>query len=151
MLGRPDPEGNLIANGRFDAGLGGWEGSGDDLRIGSDCRSGACAEFVSRGGGGFIAHWRAATLRPGVVYEYKAWIKSASPDPQPWLFGIWDPTAVRWVACNLVSATPEWREVRLTFRNDSSNPVGTEFIKNSPKAGALIVDEVVLREAGTPQ
>ena len=150
LLERPDPEGNLIDNGRFDAGLGGWEAAGGELHGATDCQHGNCAEFVSRGGGGFVVHWRAATLRPGVVYEYKAWIKSASAEPQPWLFGIWDPAAVRWVACNLVSATPEWREVKLKFRNDSPNPVGAEFIKNDRQPGALLIDEVVLRKVDTP-
>jgi hypothetical protein len=150
MLERPDPEGNLIGNGRFDAGLGGWDWGGGELNVATDCHKGGCAEFVTHSGGGFIARWDAATLRPGVVYEYKAWIKSASAAPQPWLFGIWDSAAVRWVACNLVSATPEWREVKLTFRNDSSNPVTPEFIKNSPLPGALLVDEMVLREAPAP-
>jgi hypothetical protein len=106
---------------------------------------------VSHGGPAqFVAHWGAATLRPGVVYEYKAWIKSASAEPQQLLFGIWDPAAVRWVAADIVSATPQWREVTIKFRNDSPNPVGTEFIKNNRQPGAFLIDEVVLREAGTP-
>jgi hypothetical protein len=89
LLERPDPEGNLIGNGRLDAGLGGWDCSGGQLNVASDCHQGGCAEYVSNGGPEqYIAHWNAATLRPGRVYEYKAWIKSASAVPQHVLFGI---------------------------------------------------------------
>ena len=67
LLERPDPEGNLIVNGRFDAGLGGWDWSGGELNIATDCHKGGCAEFVSRGGPDqYVTHWDAATLRPGV-------------------------------------------------------------------------------------
>jgi hypothetical protein len=149
---RPDREGNLISNGRFDAGLGGWEWGGGELSVATDCHKGSCVQFVYRGGrGAYIAHWGVASLRPGVVYELKAWIKSASAAPQPWLFGIWDPATGRCVAQDLVSATTQWREVKLQFRSDSSSPVGTEFLKNNREPSALLIDEVVLREAGTPE
>jgi hypothetical protein len=151
LLERPDPEGNLIGNGRFDAGVNGWDWSGGELHIATDCHQGGCAEFVSHGGPEqYVTHWKAATLHPGAVYEYKAWIKSASAVPQQVLFGIWDPDASRWVAHDAVSATPEWREVKLKFRNDSSNPVATEFLKVAPQPGAFLIDEVVLREADPP-
>jgi len=150
-LERPDPEDNLIGNGRFDTGVGGWESSGGELHIADDCHKGGCVEFVSPGGPNqWVAHWGAATLRPGVVYEYKAWVKSASAVPQQWIFGVWDPPAARWVAHDVVTATPEWREVKLKFRNDSSSPVGTEFMKYDRLPGAFLMDEVVLREADTP-
>ena len=50
----------------------------------------------------------------------------------------------------LFSTTPEWREIKLKFRNDSSSPVGTEFMKNNREPGVFLIDEVVLREADTP-
>ena len=150
-LERPDPEGNLIGNGRFDTGAGGWESSGGELRIARGCHKGGCVEFVSPGGGSqYIAHWSAATLRPGVVYEYKAWVKSASAAPQQWIFGIWDPPAERWVTQVVFSPTREWREIELKFRNDSSHPVGTEFVRSDREASALLIDDVVLKEADTP-
>jgi hypothetical protein len=150
-LERPDPEGNLIRNGRFDAGIGGWESAGGELHNGTDCHHGGCAEFVSPGGPNqWVSHWFVATLRPGVVYEYKAWVKSTSAAPQQWIFGVWDPAAAAWVAHDVVTATPQWREVKLKFRKGSSSPVGTEFMKMTRLPGTLLIDEVVLREADTP-
>jgi len=151
LLKRPDPEGNLIGNGRFDAGLGGWEWSMGELHNATDCHKGGCAEFVAGGGPEqYVTHWDAARLRPGTVYEYKAWIKSASVEPLRVQFGVWDPAASRWVVREVVTATPEWREVKLKFRNDSSNPVATEFLKDNQQPGAFLIDEVVLKEADTP-
>jgi hypothetical protein len=150
-LERPDPEGNLIRNGRFNVGIGGWESAGGELHNGTDCHRGGCAEFVSPGGPNqWVSHWFVATLRPGVVYEYKAWVKSTSAAPQQWIFGVWDPAAARWVAHDVVTATPQWREVKLRFREGSSSPVGTEFMKMTRLPGTLLIDEVVLREADTP-
>jgi hypothetical protein len=151
LLERPDPEGNLVRNGRFDAGLGGWAWAMGDLHIATGCHKGGCAEFMGSGGPEqYVTHWGAATLRPGVVYEYKAWIKSASAEPVRVQCGIWDPDASHWVAQDIVPATPEWREVKLKFRNHSSYPVATEFLIDSRKPGAFLIDEVVLREADAP-
>lgn len=153
LLVRPDPEGNLIGNGRFDAGAGGWDWFRGELHSATDCHKAGCVEFVSHGGPGqCVTHWSAATLRPGVVYVYKAWIKSASVVPQQVQFGIWDQAASLWIAQDVVSATSQWREVKLKFRNDSSNPVpvATPFFRRTQQPGAFLIDEVVLREADTP-
>jgi hypothetical protein len=152
LLERPDPEGNLIGNGRFDAGPGGWDWSMGELHSETDCHKGGCVEFVGHGGPEqYITHWKAATLRPGVAYEYKAWIKSAAAEPVRVQFGIWDPDASHWVAQDIVSATPAWREIALKFRNASSNPVATEFLIDNRRPGAFLIDEVVLKETNTPR
>ena len=122
-----------------------------ELHNATDCHKGGCAEFVSHGGPEqYVVHWDAARLRPSAVYEYRAWIKSASVESLRVQFGIWDPAASRWVARDVVTATPEWREVKLKFRNDSSSPVATEFLKDNQQPGAFLIDEVVLKEADTP-
>jgi len=151
LLERPDPEGNLIGNGRFDAGVDGWDWSMGELHSATGCHKGGCAEFVGHGGPEqYVTHWKAATLRPGAVYEYKGWIRSASVAPLRVQFGIWDPDASRWVAREVVSATPDWREVKIKFRNDSSNPVAVEFLIDNQQPGAFLIDEVVLKTADTP-
>jgi hypothetical protein len=61
--------------------------------------------------------------------------------------GVWDPTASRWVARREITALPDWSEVRIVFKNDSSNPIATPFLKTTPHPGKIVVDEVRLKEA----
>jgi hypothetical protein len=146
LLQRPGPEGNLVGNGRFDAGLAGWNAAHGDLRGGTDCHGGGCAEFVAHGGPD-QGVWRrnAAVLHPGDFYSFSAWIKSVTSAPQPLSAGVWDAVALRWVDKRDIIATPQWTNVTFRFQNDSCNPVGISFLKTTSEPGTLLIDEVLLK------
>jgi hypothetical protein len=152
LLQRPDPEGNLVENGRFDGGLAGWEAAEGELRIGTDCYRGGCAKFIAYGGPDqYVSHWDVAVLHPGGFYSFGAWIKSVTSAPQPLSVGVWDAAATRWVAKRDMIATPQWTNVSFRFQNDSSHPIGATFLKTTRDPGTLLIDEVVLKPSVPPQ
>jgi hypothetical protein len=148
MLEKPDLDDNLIKNGSLDAGVDQWDWHEGAAHPGVGCHAGGCLEFEASGHGfQYLTHWAVATLRPGVTYEYRAWVKSGDTRPQPIEVGVWDPFAPRWVAKREITALPGWSEVKFTFKNDSPNPVATPFLKTTPVPGKIVVDEVLLKEA----
>jgi len=150
MLGKPDLDGNLIKNGSLDAEFERWDWNEGVAHPGVGCRAGGCLEFEASGHGfQYLTHWFAATLSPGATYEYGAWVKSGDSRPQPLEVGVWDPYASRWVARREITALPDWSEVKFTFKNDSSNPIATTFLKTTPRPGRIVVDEVHIKEDAT--
>jgi hypothetical protein len=150
MLEKPDVDENLIKNGSLDAEFERWDWNEGATHPGVGCRAGGCLEFEGSGHGfQYLTHWRAATLRLGVTYEYGAWVKSGDNRPQPIEVGVWDPYASRWVARREITALSDWSEVKFTFRNDSPNPISTPFLKTTRGPGKIVVDEVHLKEAVT--
>jgi hypothetical protein len=147
----PEPDSNLIRNGRFDFGVNAWDRAQGVLHSITDCHhQGHCAAFVSQGGSNQqVVHWGMPALRPGAVYNFSAWIKSASATPQPLALGIWDSIESHWEAVRDVTATNEWQNVQVQFTEESSNPILIEFHKSSAEPGTLVIDEVVLKEVSS--
>ena len=146
-LRRPSPEGNLVGNGRLDAGLAGWTAGHGDLRGGPDCYCGGCAEFAARGGpdqGCLVRECRSASSRgflqlqrlDQVCYRVRRNRCRRAFGMQSRCGGWTNGTS---------SQQPSGATFTFRFQNDSCNPIGISFLKTTSDPGTLLIDEVVLK------
>ncbi len=137
----------LIQNGGFEGGPARWEAHAGTLRSANDCVRGLCVEFAAQpGSGSYLIQWDASKLSIGHEYEFTAWLRSRSRDPQKVIVGIWDLYASQWITRQEVAAPSEWTEYRQRFTARTDHKISIQFAKSTPNAGTFQVDEVSINE-----
>jgi hypothetical protein len=151
-MAKPADQGytNLIPNGGFEEGLGGWDSQKGKILEGSKCRSGGCVEFLPLGTEmQYLVSWSAAKLTPGKSYELSAWIRSGTGKPLRLDCGVWDSKRQKWVGHEPFTATTEWANLKVHFQNDTSESLSPIFWQSFGDFGSMFVDDVVLKEIAT--
>lgn len=138
-------QGDYLRNGDFEAGAEPWGGGWAQLRLVKEGQAGMGLELVpEQGASQYIMQRDFGRLARGRKYELVVWTKSGSAGDEPFVVGIWDNAAARFVAAKYGTTSSEWQRQEVTFTNDSDNLLSVELMKNSPSTGTMLFDSVTL-------
>lgn len=139
-------QGDYLRNGDFESGSAEpWGGGWAQLRVVKDGQAGMGLELVpERGASQYVMQRDFGRLARGTKYEFVVWTKSGSAGDQPFVVGIWDNAAARFIAAKYGTTSSEWQRQEVTFTNDSDNLLSVELMKNSPSTGTMLFDSVTL-------
>ncbi|MEO8372222.1 MAG: carbohydrate binding domain-containing protein [Candidatus Solibacter sp.] len=148
----PERKPQMIPNGDFENGLAGWSSPQGEMKEGSHCHTGVCAEFRPQGKVmQYLVSWDSVSLTKGKTYELSAWIRSGTirsgtAKPLRLQFGFWDRQGNNWVAPQTVTAGAQWTEVKTRFQSDTAARLSPIFWQSQGEYGAMVVDDVELVE-----
>jgi hypothetical protein len=136
-----------IRNGGFESGAAAWTGGWAKTRVIEGGQSGRGLELeAERGPSQYVMQWNFARLQKGKKYKFIAWTKSGSSGDEPFVVGVWDNNASRFVAAKEGRTSPEWQRNEVEFQNDTDNLLSVELIKKSPSKGTMLFDSIGLTE-----
>ena len=138
-------DGTYIRNGDFESDVAPWGGGLATARLVDDGQSGKGLELVpQQGSAQYVMQWNFGRLQRGRKYNLVVWTKSGTAGDEPFVVGVWDSTAARFVGAKHGTTTSEWQRQEVTFTNDSDNLLSVELMKNSPSTGTMLFDSVTL-------
>ena len=138
-------QGEYLLNGDFESGAEPWGGGSAQLRLVEEGQAGRGLELVpEEGASQYIIQRDFGRLALGRKYELVVWTKSGNAGDEPFVVGIWDNAAGRFVAAKHGTTSSEWQRQEVTFTNDSDNLLSVELMKNSSSTGTMLFDSVTL-------
>jgi hypothetical protein len=136
-----------VRNGDFESGSTQWTAGSASVSVVDGGQSGkALALAPKEGTGQYAMQWNFARLEQGRKYRLVVWTKSGSGGDEPFVVGIWDNTANRYVASRHGMSSPDWEQQEVEFVNDSANPLSIELMKNSSSKNPILFDSVTFAE-----
>jgi hypothetical protein len=135
----------FIRNGDFESDVAPWGGGWATPRLVPEGQSGRGLELVpQQGTSQYVMQWNFGRLERGKKYRLVVWTRSGSAGDEPFVVGVWDGTAGRFVGAKYGTTSGEWQRQEVTFTNDSDNLLSVELMKNSPSTGTMLFDSVTL-------
>ncbi len=136
-----------IRNGDFESGSESWVTGSAKARAVEGGHSGkALALEPETGTGQYLMQWNFARLERGKKYKLVVWTRSGGASPEPFVVGVWDNAASRYVASRRGDTSMQWERQEVEFTNDSDNLLSVELMKNSPSKNPILFDSVSLTE-----
>ena len=137
-----------VRNGDFESGVAPWGGGWAKTRVVEGGQSGKGLELeAEQGSSQYVMQSNFGRLERGKRYKLVAWTRSGSSGDEPFVVGVWDGQAARFVASKYGQTSMQWQQHEVEFTNDSENPLSVELMKNSPSKGTMLFDSVSLTEA----
>jgi len=137
-----------VRNGDFESGVAPWGGGWAKTRVVEGGQSGKGLELeAEQGSSQYVMQANFGRLERGKKYKLVAWTRSGSSGDEPFVVGVWDAMAGRFVASKYGQTSMQWQQHEVEFTNDSENPLSVELMKNSPSKGTMLFDSVTLTEA----